>query len=84
VAFSRDAAQKTYVQHRMREHGADLYAWIESGAHIYVCGDAAAMAPDVEQALLDTIVRHGGRSDEQAREYLEQLQRERRYQKDVY
>jgi sulfite reductase (NADPH) flavoprotein alpha-component len=49
-----------------------------------VCGDAAAMAPDVEQALLETIVRHGGRSDEQAREYLHQLQRERRYQKDVY
>lgn len=84
VAFSRDAVQKTYVQHRMREQGADLYAWIESGAHIYVCGDAAAMAPDVEQALLETIVRHGGRSDEQAREYLQQLQRERRYQKDVY
>lgn len=84
VAFSRDAAQKTYVQHRMREQGADLYAWMEGGAHIYVCGDAAAMAPDVEQALLETIVRHGGRSDEQAREYLQQLQRERRYQKDVY
>lgn len=84
VAFSRDAVQKTYVQHRMREQGADLYAWMEGGAHIYVCGDAAAMAPDVEQALLETIVRHGGRSDEQAREYLQQLQRERRYQKDVY
>jgi sulfite reductase (NADPH) flavoprotein alpha-component len=84
VAFSRDTPEKIYVQHRMRQQGADLYAWLQDGAHIYVCGDAQFMAPDVERALLEIIQRHGDVSDEQAAEYLLQLQRERRYQKDVY
>jgi sulfite reductase (NADPH) flavoprotein alpha-component len=85
VAFSRDQAHKVYVQHRLAEHGAELWAWLEQGAHLYVCGDAARMAPDVEHALLDVIRRHGGRgSDDEARDYLLQLQRSRRYQRDVY
>jgi sulfite reductase (NADPH) flavoprotein alpha-component len=84
VAFSRDTSQKVYVQHRMREQGAELFAWLQAGAHIYVCGDAQFMAPDVERALLEVIQQHGGQSSEQAAEYLLQLQRERRYQKDVY
>jgi len=84
VAFSRDGAEKIYVQHRIQQRGRELYAWLESGAHIYVCGDAQSMAPDVERALLAVVREHGARSTEQAEEYLLQLQRERRYQKDVY
>ena len=84
VAFSRDAPQKVYVQHRMLEHGAELFAWLQSGAHLYVCGDAQFMAADVERALLAIIKQHGALSGEDAADYLLQLQRERRYQKDVY
>ena len=84
VAFSRDGAQKVYVQHRMLEHGRELYAWLQEGASIYVCGDAERMAPDVERTLRQIVQEHGALSDEQADEYLLQLQRERRYQKDVY
>jgi sulfite reductase (NADPH) flavoprotein alpha-component len=84
VAFSRDTPQKIYVQQRMQQQGADLYSWLQSGAHIYVCGDAQFMAPDVERALLEIIQTHGAVSRDQAAEYLLQLQRERRYQKDVY
>lgn len=84
VAFSRDSAEKIYVQQRMREHGSELFAWLEDGASLYVCGDAQRMAPDVHQALLGIIEQHGNQSPEQAAEYLVQLQRERRYQRDVY
>jgi sulfite reductase (NADPH) flavoprotein alpha-component len=84
VAFSRDGARKVYVQHRMREHGRTLFAWLEGGAHLYVCGDAQFMAPDVEHALLEVLQEHGGMTAERASEYLLDLQRERRYQKDVY
>ncbi|HET7607534.1 MAG TPA: assimilatory sulfite reductase (NADPH) flavoprotein subunit [Gammaproteobacteria bacterium] len=84
VAFSRDQASKIYVQHRLREHGAELWAWLQDGAHLYVCGDAEHMAPDVEQALLDVARRHGGLKDDAASEYLLELQRARRYQRDVY
>lgn len=84
VAFSRDGAQKVYVQQRMREQGRELYAWLQEGAHVYVCGDASAMAPDVDRALHEIIAQHGDLSAEQAAEYVLQLQRERRYQKDVY
>lgn len=84
VAFSRDQPEKVYVQHRLREHGAELWRWLRDGAHLYVCGDAARMAPDVERALLDIAMTHGGLDEEAAREHLRQLQRERRYQKDVY
>lgn len=84
VAFSRDGDQKVYVQHRIRERGAEVYAWLREGAHLYVCGDAQQMAPDVEAALLDVIRSHGGLDADQASEFLLDLQRERRYQKDVY
>ena len=84
VAFSRDQVEKLYVQHRLREHGAALWGWLQEGAHVYVCGDAEHMAPDVNSALLEVARRHGGLSEEQAAEYLTGLQRDRRYQKDVY
>lgn len=84
VAFSRDTAEKVYVQHRIREHRADIYAWLEEGAHIYVCGDAKQMAPDVHAALLDALAHGGGFSSEKAETYLQDLLTARRYQRDVY
>lgn len=84
VAFSRDQDRKVYVQDRIREHGAELWRWLDEGGHLYVCGDAAHMAPDVHQALLDVAQLHGGRSAEDAAAWLLELQRQRRYQRDVY
>jgi len=84
VAFSRDRAEKTYVQHKISENGADVFAWLEEGAHLYVCGDAAHMAPDVHAALLNVIETHGHLGPEAAEEYLRNLQRDHRYQRDVY
>ena len=84
VAFSRDQAQKNYVQHKIVEHGAELYAWMQNGAHLYVCGDAEFMAPDVHTALLEVARKHGGLSGADAGDYLSQLRRERRYLRDVY
>jgi sulfite reductase (NADPH) flavoprotein alpha-component len=84
VAFSRDEEHKVYVQHRLLEHGAELWAWLQDNAHVYVCGDAARMAPDVESALLAVIREHGHLGDDDARGYLLDLQRARRYQRDVY
>jgi sulfite reductase (NADPH) flavoprotein alpha-component len=84
VAFSRDQSCKTYVQHRMREHASDLYAWMEEGAHVYVCGDATRLAPDVHQALVDAVAQEGCLSQDQAEDYVHSLQAEHRYQRDVY
>jgi sulfite reductase (NADPH) flavoprotein alpha-component len=84
LAFSRDAAQKTYVQQRLRENGRDLFEWIENGAHVYVCGDAARMARDVHAALVDVVASHGGRDRDGAEEYLSGLIRQGRYARDVY
>lgn len=84
LAFSRDQADKVYVQHKLREHGRELFAWIEGGAHLYVCGDASRMARDVEAALLDLIASHGGRDADGAKDYLSQLQQQGRYARDVY
>jgi sulfite reductase (NADPH) flavoprotein alpha-component len=84
VAFSRDGADKVYVQDRLRAQGRDVYAWLEEGAHVYVCGDAAHMAPDVHAALAGIVETHGGLSHEAANEYLAELQRDRRYLLDVY
>lgn len=84
VAFSRDQADKVYVQHRLREQARDVYAWLEEGAHVYVCGDADHMAHDVHQALADIVREQGGLSAEAAAGYLKQLQRDKRYQRDVY
>ncbi len=84
VAFSRDTPRKVYVQHRMLQHGRDLYDWLQQGAHFYVCGDANRMAKDVHQALVDIHVAHGGLSPEAAAEAVAALQKAKRYQKDVY
>jgi len=84
LAFSRDGDAKLYVQQRIREQGSDLYAWLQEGAHLYVCGDANYMAKDVHAALLDVAVTHGGQTQEQAREWLSGLLQQGRYARDVY
>lgn len=84
LAWSRDQADKIYVQDKLREQGAELWSWIQQGAHIYVCGDANRMAKDVEQVLLDVVALHGAMDTEQADEYLSELRLARRYQRDVY
>lgn len=84
VAFSREQAEKVYVQDKIRLHGADVFHWLEQGAHLYICGDANRMAKDVHHALLDIIQQYGGKSAEEAQDYLEQLRAAKRYQKDVY
>lgn len=86
TAFSRDQANKIYVQDRMRENGAELWKWLQNGAYFYVCGDAKKMAKDVHQALLDIATTHGGLSPEAAKEYIEVTltKTEQRYLRDVY
>ncbi|MGS3150643.1 assimilatory sulfite reductase (NADPH) flavoprotein subunit [Aeromonas sanarellii] len=84
LAFSRDQGHKIYVQDRLREAGLELYQWLEAGAHFYVCGDANHMAKDVQEALLEVIAEHGHKSREEAEEYLSELRRAKRYQRDVY
>ena len=84
TAFSRDQEHKIYVQHRMHENGAELFDWLENGAYFYVCGDAKRMAKDVDAALHAVVEKHGGKSAEQAKEYVEALKKEKRYRKDVY
>ncbi|WP_145587936.1 NADPH-dependent assimilatory sulfite reductase flavoprotein subunit [Yersinia aldovae] len=84
LAWSRDQAHKIYVQDKLREQGAELWDWIQQGAHIYICGDANRMAKDVEQVLLDVVALHGAMDAEQADEYLSELRLARRYQRDVY
>lgn len=99
LAFSRDAlvrsphmdvlatardSHKVYVQHKLREHARELFAWLENGAHLYVCGDATRMAKDVHAALLDAIASAGGKSAEDAADYLNALQAQGRYARDVY
>ena len=84
TAFSRDQAKKVYVQDRMAENAAELYAWLERGAYFYVCGDATRMAKDVETALLDAIAKGANATPEHANEYLAMLKKGKRYQRDVY
>jgi sulfite reductase (NADPH) flavoprotein alpha-component len=84
LAFSRDQAHKIYVQHKLREHARELFAWLENGAHLYVCGDATRMAKDVHAALLDAIASAGGKSADDAADYLNALQAQGRYARDVY
>jgi sulfite reductase (NADPH) flavoprotein alpha-component len=84
TAFSRDQAEKVYVQNRMREHAREVFEWLETGAHFYVCGDAKRMAKDVDTALHEVIQTAGGRTCEQATEYIDRLKHEKRYQRDVY
>jgi len=84
VAFSRDAGEKVYVQHRMQQQSRDLFAWLEEGAHFYVCGDEKGMARDVHEALIGIVEHEGGRSREAAEDYVRNLAAEHRYQRDVY
>jgi len=84
LAWSRDTAQKIYVQHLIEQEGATFYRWLEQGAAIYICGDASRMAGDVETAILCVIQEHGGMSAADAQSYLDSLRRSDRYQRDVY
>ncbi len=84
LAWSRDQLTKVYVQDKMREKAAELWAWIKGGAHFFVCGDAKRMAKDVDVALHDIIMQQGGLTPEQATEYVKQMKKEKRYQRDVY
>ncbi len=84
LAFSRDQAEKVYVQHRMLESADELWRWLEEGAHFYVCGDASRMAKDVDAALLQVVEIAGGKDAHQAAEYVEALKKAKRYKRDVY
>ncbi|WP_284640735.1 assimilatory sulfite reductase (NADPH) flavoprotein subunit [Paenibacillus silviterrae] len=84
VAFSRDTDEKVYVQHRMLQHSKELFDWLEQGAAVYICGDEKHMARDVHRTLAEIIETEGGMSREQAEEYLAALQKNKRYQRDVY
>lgn len=84
LAWSREGSRKVYVQHLMLEAGAEIWAWLERGAHFYVCGDAERMAAEVDEALREIVRAHGGRDAAGAAEYLEAMKKARRYQRDVY
>jgi NADPH-dependent sulfite reductase flavoprotein alpha-component len=84
LAFSRDQASRVYVQHKMLDSGADVWRWLDNGAHFYVCGDAAKMAKDVDAALTTIIEKHGGMSRERAHDYKKELVADKRYVRDVY
>jgi sulfite reductase (NADPH) flavoprotein alpha-component len=84
LAWSRDGAQKTYVQDKMREEGAELYRWLERGAHFYICGDAKRMAADVDKALHAIVEEHRSCDAPAAKAYIAALKSAGRYQADVY
>ena len=84
VAFSRDQPHKVYVQHKLAEHSADIWSWLQGGAHFYVCGDASRMAKDVHEALLDIVATEGKMSHQEAEDYVNNLKKDKRYQRDVY
>ncbi len=84
TAFSRDQSLKVYVQDRMREKAAELWSWLSSGAYFYVCGDARRMAKDVDAALHEIVAGQGRMSPTEAAEFVKQMKKERRYQRDVY
>ena len=84
VAFSRDQERKIYVQDRIIENGPELYAWLEAGAHFFVCGDAKRMAADVDRALRQVIRTHGATTEEAASAYVVKLAGDGRYRRDVY
>lgn len=84
LAFSRDQPEKVYVQDKMLENGEELYKWLEEGAHFYVCGDASRMAADVHEALISVVKNYGAKTREEAEEYIENLKKAKRYQRDVY
>jgi NADPH-dependent sulfite reductase flavoprotein alpha-component len=84
LAFSRDQADRVYVQHKMLDYGADVWRWLDDGGHFYVCGDASRMAKDVDSALTTIIRRHGSMSEEHAHDYKRELVAAKRYVRDVY
>lgn len=84
LAFSRDQKEKIYVQTRMKEEGAELFAWLERGGYFYICGDAYRMAKDVDKALHEIIAEHGNMSEDDAASYVNNLKKEKRYVRDVY
>jgi sulfite reductase alpha subunit-like flavoprotein len=84
LAFSRDQADRVYVQHKIGDYGADVWRWLEDGAHFYVCGDASRMAKDVDAALTAIIRTHGGMLEEAAHDYKRELVATKRYVRDVY
>lgn len=84
LAFSRDQPEKVYVQDKMLEKGAELYAWLEEGAHFYVCGDASRMAADVHEALISIVQNFGAKTREESEAYVDNLKKAKRYQRDVY
>lgn len=84
VAFSRDQHEKVYVQHRLLEQAELVWQWLQEGAYFYVCGDASRMAKDVHQALITVVEQQGGLNREQAEEYVSELRKAKRYQRDVY
>jgi sulfite reductase (NADPH) flavoprotein alpha-component len=84
TAFSRDQPDKIYVQHRMLEAGAELFDWLGRGAYFYVCGDAAHMAKDVDAAMHKIVEQHGRLSPDAAKNYVDEMKKEKRYRKDVY
>lgn len=84
LAWSRQGREKVYVQHKITENAAEVWSWLQEGAHVYVCGDATRMARDVEEALLTVIAGQGGLSRDDAEDYLNGLREDKRYQRDVY
>lgn len=86
TAWSRDQAEKIYVQHRLKEHGAEIWEWFERGAYFYVCGDKSRMAKDVHRALIEIAMEHGGMSEGDATTFIEQtmMREQKRYLRDVY
>jgi len=84
VAFSRDQAEKVYVQHRLRERAEAVWQWLSNGAYLYVCGDANQMAKDVHEALIEIAQTQGQQSREQAEAFINELRKDKRYQRDVY
>ncbi len=84
AAFSRDQDHKIYVQHRLKERAGELYEWLQNGAHFYVCGDESRMAHDVHAALVEIVMEQGRLSAEAAEDYVNDLRRSNRYQRDVY
>jgi sulfite reductase (NADPH) flavoprotein alpha-component len=84
TAWSRDQAEKIYVQHKMLENSAEIYAWLEQGAIVYVCGDASRMAVDVDKALHSIIEKEGSKTPEEASAYMAAFKEAKRYRRDVY
>lgn len=84
VAFSRDGVNKQYVQDKLMQNSSEIYQWLEEGAHVYICGDMKKMAKDVQNTLVAIVAKHASKSTERAQEYIDNLQKERRLQMDVY